>query len=123
MTSHPFWRFIAYKFNFFHIQADNHKILLFSQFKVVLDLVEELLLMRNYDYRRLDGEMSIGPRAESIRDFNEDPNVFVFLLTTRAGGVGLNLTGADTVIFYDRDWNPQMDIQAQDRCHRIGNYY
>lgn len=97
--------------------------MLFSQFRIVLDLVEELLLMRNYDYRRLDGDVSIDARADSIRDFNENPNVFIFLLTTRAGGVGLNLTGADTVIFYDRDWNPQMDIQAQARCHRIGNYY
>ena len=64
--------------------------------------------------------MKLEERVENIRRFNTDPEIFVFLLSTRAGGLGVNLTSADTVIIYDSDWNPQADLQAQDRCHRIG---
>jgi len=68
----------------------------------------------------LDGSTKIEKRQQLTERFNADPKVFVFILSTRSGGLGINLTGADTVIFYDSDWNPAMDAQAQDRCHRIG---
>ncbi|KAJ8983009.1 hypothetical protein NQ317_014306 [Molorchus minor] len=102
------------------LQKDGHKVLIFSTLCMTLDLIEEFLIMRNYKYRRLDGAYKLEQRGSSITDFNSDPDILAFLLSTRAGGLGLNLTGADTVIFFDRDWNPQVDIQAQDRCHRIG---
>ncbi|KAL1512922.1 hypothetical protein ABEB36_002423 [Hypothenemus hampei] len=102
------------------LKKRKHKVLLFSQFTMLLDIIEDYLLMREYNYRRLDGAFNIDDRAENIDDFNNDPNVFIFIISTRAGGLGLNLMAADTVIFFDRDWNPQVDIQAQDRCHRIG---
>ncbi|XP_044257261.1 lymphocyte-specific helicase-like [Tribolium madens] len=101
------------------LKAGGHKILLFSTLTMMLDLVEELLIMRNYTYRRLDGSLDLDSRNDNINDFKSD-DVFVFLLSTRAGGLGLNLTSADTVIFIDKDWNPMVDSQAQDRCHRIG---
>ncbi|XP_076260406.1 lymphoid-specific helicase-like [Rhynchophorus ferrugineus] len=103
-----------------HLKAKGHKVLLFSQLCIAIDLIEEYMLMKGINYRRLDGSHSLDDRADNIKDFNDDPDIFVFLLSTRAGGLGLNLASADTVIFWDRDWNPQMDIQAQDRCHRIG---
>lgn len=87
---------------------------------MVLDLIEEFLIMRNHKYVRLDGSKSFEYRQVKIEEFNKDPEIFIFLISTRAGGLGLNLTAADTVIFMDRDWNPMADIQAQDRCHRIG---
>lgn len=68
----------------------------------------------------MDGTTKVDQRQQLIERFNSDPRYFVFILSTRSGGVGINLTGADTVIFYDSDWNPAMDAQAQDRCHRIG---
>lgn len=74
-----------------------------------------------YNYVRLDGNTPVAQRQILIDRFNEDPdNLFVFLLSTRAGGVGINLTSADTVIFYDIAFNPQVDRQAEDRCHRLG---
>lgn len=82
----------------------NHKILLFSTFTTMLDIIEDLLNYKGYKYRRLDGSVSLNDRDVAMKEFNEDSDIFVFLLSTRAGGVGLNLTGADTVIFYDRDW-------------------
>ncbi|XP_066249805.1 lymphoid-specific helicase-like [Euwallacea similis] len=102
------------------LKKRGHKVLLFSQFTILLDLLEDYLLMRRHNYRRLDGSQNLDIRTDSIHDFNNDPNVFIFLISTKAGGVGLNLMAADTVIFYDRFWNPQVDLQAQDRCHRIG---
>lgn len=85
-----------------------------------MDILEDYCIMRNYGYSRLDGQMNIADRQEEIAKFESNPSVCVFLLSTRAGGLGLNLSVADTVIIYDSDWNPQMDLQAQDRCHRIG---
>lgn len=70
----------------------------------MLDIIEEYLLYTDYSYRRLDGTTALQQRADAIDEFNNDPDIFVFLLSTRAGGLGLNLVGADTVIFYDRDW-------------------
>ncbi|CAG9858445.1 unnamed protein product [Phyllotreta striolata] len=101
------------------LKANGHKVLIFSTLVMTLDLIEEMMLIRDYTYRRLDGGQRIAEREENIDSFNNDPDVFAFLLSTGAGGLGLNLTGADTVIFFDRHWNPQVDIQAQDRCHRI----
>jgi hypothetical protein len=73
-----------------------------------------------FRYLRLDGSTRIEHRQMLIEKFNTDNRIFAFILSTRSGGIGINLTGADTVIFYDSDWNPAMDAQAQDRCHRIG---
>ncbi|CAH1990511.1 unnamed protein product [Acanthoscelides obtectus] len=102
------------------LKQKGHKVLIFSTLCMMLDIIEDYLIMRDYKYCRLDGTRSLSDRGENVDAFNSDPSVFVFLLSTRAGGLGLNLTAADTVIFFDRDWNPQVDIQAQDRCHRIG---
>ena len=71
-------------------------------------------------YLRLDGTTKVEMRQALMDRFNADKKIFVFILSTRSGGIRVNLTGADTVIFYDSDWNPTMDAQAQDRCHRIG---
>ncbi|XP_063240792.1 lymphoid-specific helicase-like isoform X2 [Bacillus rossius redtenbacheri] len=102
------------------LKERGHKVLLFSTFVMVLDLVEELLDIRGFSYCRLDGSASLDRREGSVQRFSADASVFVFLLSTRAGGLGINLTAADTVIIFDSDWNPQVDLQAQDRCHRIG---
>lgn len=71
---------------------------------ITLDLIEEMLILRNHQYRRIDGSRNLEERGDSIDDFNKDPEILAFLLSTRAGGLGLNLTGADTCIFFDRDW-------------------
>lgn len=71
---------------------------------MTLDLVEEMLIMRNHRYCRIDGSISLEERGDNIDEFNKDPDILAFLLSTRAGGLGLNLTGADTCIFFDRDW-------------------
>ncbi|CAI6353834.1 unnamed protein product [Macrosiphum euphorbiae] len=97
-----------------------HKVLLFSTMTQLLDLIEEFLIFRSYQYTRLDGTMDIADRVVAITTFTNDPDCFLMLISTRAGGLGLNLTAADTVIIFDSDWNPQCDLQAQDRCHRIG---
>lgn len=80
------------------------QVLIFSTLKIVLDLIEDFLIIRGYDYCRLDGDHSLEKRQESIKAFNTNPSKFVFLISTRAGGLGINLTAADTVILYDRDW-------------------
>ncbi|TRY63163.1 hypothetical protein TCAL_10825 [Tigriopus californicus] len=97
-----------------------HKILIFSQMTKMLDILGDYLELKKYKFSRLDGSMQFEDRQANIDSFNEDPSVNVFLLSTRAGGLGINLTAADTCIIYDSDWNPQQDLQAQDRCHRIG---
>ncbi|GCC35375.1 hypothetical protein chiPu_0013858 [Chiloscyllium punctatum] len=102
------------------LQRRGHKVLIFSQMTSMLDILMDYCYLRDYKYSRLDGSMSYVMREENINNFNSDPEVFIFLLSTRAGGLGINLTAADTVIIYDSDWNPQADLQAQDRCHRIG---
>jgi SWI/SNF-related matrix-associated actin-dependent regulator of chromatin subfamily A protein 2/4 len=103
------------------LKASGHKILLFSQMTAVMDLLEYYFAYRNYTYLRLDGSTKADDRCELLKDFNDDNiNCFIFLLSTRAGGVGLNLQKADTVILFDSDWNPHQDQQAQDRAHRIG---
>ncbi|GFV35331.1 hypothetical protein TNCV_3203631 [Trichonephila clavipes] len=102
------------------LKKRGHKILLFSQFTSMLDILEDYCNLRGYEYTCLNGKMKLDEREEEMKAFREDKSKFVFLISTRAGGLGLNLTAADTVILYDSDWNPQSDMQAQDRCHRIG---
>ena len=87
----------------------------------MLDILEEYCQLRQYKVARIDGQTRGSDRQEAIDAFSRpDSDYFIFLLSTRAGGLGINLTAADTVIIYDSDWNPQNDIQAQARCHRIG---
>lgn len=102
------------------LKSDSHRVLIFTQMTRMLDVLEAFLNHHGHIYLRLDGTTKVEQRQALMERFNEDKRVFVFILSTRSGGVGINLTGADTVIFYDSDWNPTMDAQAQDRCHRIG---
>ncbi|CAI2322283.1 unnamed protein product [Caenorhabditis sp. 36 PRJEB53466] len=103
------------------LRKDGHKVLIFSQMVKVLDLLEEFLISMAYPFERIDGNVRGDLRQASIDRFSkENSDRFVFLLCTRAGGLGINLTAADTVIIFDSDWNPQNDLQAQARCHRIG---
>jgi len=101
-------------------RAGRHRCLIFTQMSRMLDLLEKFLNLHGWTYLRLDGSTPVGQRQTLCDRFNADPRVFCFILSTRAGGLGINLTGADTVVFYDSDWNPAMDAQAQDRAHRIG---
>ncbi|TKR63255.1 hypothetical protein L596_027104 [Steinernema carpocapsae] len=103
------------------LRKDGHKVLIFSQMVRVLDILEEFLVNMNYPFERIDGNVRGDMRQAAIDRFSKpDSDRFVFLLCTRAGGLGINLTAADTVIIFDSDWNPQNDLQAQARCHRIG---
>lgn len=102
------------------LKANDHRVLLYFQMTRMIDLMEEYLTYRNYKYCRLDGSTKLEDRRDTVADFQSDPSIFVFLLSTRAGGLGINLTSADTVIFYDSDWNPTIDSQAMDRAHRLG---
>ncbi|CAB1312581.1 unnamed protein product [Coregonus sp. 'balchen'] len=102
------------------LKKRGHKVLIFSQMTSILDILMDYCYLRGYLYSRLDGSMAYPDREENMAKFSSDPEVFLFLLSTRAGGLGINLTAADTVIIFDSDWNPQADLQAQDRCHRIG---
>lgn len=98
-----------------------HKVLIFSQFKTQLDILDDYCReLRGWDICRIDGGVSQEDRRAQIEEFNKNPDIKIFLLSTRAGGQGINLASADTVILFDSDWNPQQDLQAQDRCHRIG---
>ncbi|KAI1093074.1 P-loop containing nucleoside triphosphate hydrolase protein [Rostrohypoxylon terebratum] len=103
------------------LKKDNHRVLIFSQMVKVLDILGDYLRLRGYQFQRLDGTIGAGPRRLAINHFNaEDSADFCFLLSTRAGGLGINLMTADTVIIFDSDWNPQADLQAMARAHRIG---
>ncbi|KAL0208680.1 hypothetical protein P9112_011267 [Eukaryota sp. TZLM1-RC] len=103
------------------LEREGSKVLIFSQMTRLLDILEDFCSLRSYSYRRLDGSTDTGAREEAVEEFQKDgSDVFVFLLSTRAGGLGINLTAADTVVLYDSDWNPQADLQAIDRAHRIG---
>eukprot|EP00339_Tiarina_fusa_P009058 CAMPEP_0117045226 /NCGR_PEP_ID=MMETSP0472-20121206/31288_1 /TAXON_ID=693140 ORGANISM="Tiarina fusus, Strain LIS" /NCGR_SAMPLE_ID=MMETSP0472 /ASSEMBLY_ACC=CAM_ASM_000603 /LENGTH=818 /DNA_ID=CAMNT_0004757147 /DNA_START=281 /DNA_END=2737 /DNA_ORIENTATION=+ len=115
------------------LHRDGHQVLLFSQMTKVLNIVEDYLLYRQWKYCRIDGSTNIDDRQKAMDVFNaektggadgnrnfEDDRYFVFLLSTRAGGLGINLTAADTCIIFDSDWNPHADSQAMDRCHRMG---
>lgn len=102
------------------LKAKNHRLLIFSQFIFVLDLLEEYLRIREYTFLRIDGSTPVYERQQLIDLYNTDMEIFIFLLTTKAGGMGINLTSADTVIINDVDFNPYNDKQAEDRCHRMG---
>lgn len=103
--------------------VNQHRALIFCQLKAMLNIVENDLLKKHLpsvSYLRLDGSVPASCRQEIVNNFNTDPSIDVLLLTTQVGGLGLNLTGADTVIFVEHDWNPMKDLQAMDRAHRIG---
>ncbi|CAO3680362.1 unnamed protein product [Umbelopsis ramanniana] len=103
------------------MKAQGSRVLLFSQMSRVLDILEDYCWWRGYEYCRIDGQTSQEDRIDAIDEYNKpDSSKFIFLLTTRAGGLGINLTSADIVVLFDSDWNPQVDLQAQDRAHRIG---
>ncbi|PIA34541.1 hypothetical protein AQUCO_03700074v1 [Aquilegia coerulea] len=114
------------------LHAAGHRVLLFAQMTHTLDILQDFLELRKYTYERLDGSVRAEERFAAIRSFSHQPDkvvmhsesnqqgAFVFMISTRAGGVGLNLVAADTVIFYEQDWNPQVDRQALQRAHRIG---
>ncbi|KAH8589956.1 putative DNA helicase INO80 [Bisporella sp. PMI_857] len=102
------------------LKQGGHRVLLYFQMTRMIDLMEEYLTYRNYKYCRLDGSTKLEDRRDTVHDFQTRPEIFIFLLSTRAGGLGINLTSADTVIFYDSDWNPTIDSQAMDRAHRLG---
>ena len=107
----------------YNTASTGHRVLVFSQQKSMLDLIESEVLnthMRGLVYLRLDGSVDPSKRGELVCRFNSDPTIDLMLLTTHVGGLGLNLTGADTVVFMDHDWNPQKDVQAMDRAHRLG---
>ncbi|KAG0198407.1 hypothetical protein BGX33_012360, partial [Mortierella sp. NVP41] len=103
------------------MKEQGSRVLLFSQMSRVLDILEDYCVFRGYEYCRIDGQTNHEDRVTAIDEYNKpDSSKFIFLLTTRAGGLGINLVTADIVILYDSDWNPQVDLQAQDRAHRIG---
>ncbi|XP_053667652.1 TATA-binding protein-associated factor 172 [Anopheles marshallii] len=105
------------------VSVNQHRALIFCQLKAMLDIVENDLLKKHLpavSYLRLDGSVPPSTRHHIVTKFNGDPSIDVLLLTTQVGGLGLNLTGADTVIFVEHDWNPMKDLQAMDRAHRIG---
>merc|ERR1712018_1088534 len=96
------------------------RVLIFTQFTMVLDIMEQYLRIRGHKYLRLDGSTPVQERQSLIDLFNNDDSYFIFILSTRAGGLGINLTAANTVILHDLDFNPYNDKQAEDRCHRVG---
>lgn len=102
------------------LKERGHRVLIYSQMTKMIDLLEEYMWHRKHKYMRLDGSSKISARRDMVADFQARSDIFVFLLSTRAGGLGINLTAADTVIFYDSDWNPTVDQQAMDRAHRLG---
>ncbi|KAI9910327.1 hypothetical protein PsorP6_010258 [Peronosclerospora sorghi] len=102
------------------LKRGHHRCLIFTQMSSMLNLLEVFLNLHGHTYFRLDGATQVDKRQRLMERFNRDDKIFCFILSTRSGGLGINLTGADTVIFYDSDWNPAMDAQAQDRAHRIG---
>ncbi|KAM9886349.1 hypothetical protein OXX79_014247, partial [Metschnikowia pulcherrima] len=102
-------------------KATGHRVLIFFQMTSVMNIFEDFLRLRDMKYMRLDGSTKAEDRQDMLKSFNHpESEYFCFLLSTRAGGLGLNLQSADTVIIFDTDWNPHQDLQAQDRAHRIG---
>ncbi len=96
------------------------RVLMFSQFTMVMDIMEQYLRVRGHTYLRLDGSTPVQECQYMIDQFNRDDSIFIFILSTKAGGLGINLTAANTVILHDIDFNPYNDKQAEDRCHRVG---
>ncbi|XP_071800624.1 SWI/SNF-related matrix-associated actin-dependent regulator of chromatin subfamily A containing DEAD/H box 1B-like isoform X2 [Asterias amurensis] len=102
------------------LKENGSRVLMFSQFVMVLDIIEIYMKHHQYKYLRLDGQTPVCDRLTMIDKYNNDESIFVFLLSTRAGGLGINLTAANHVILHDIDYNPYNDKQAEDRCHRVG---
>jgi SWI/SNF-related matrix-associated actin-dependent regulator of chromatin subfamily A member 5 len=103
------------------MKAKGSRVLIFSQMSRVLDILEDYCQFREFKYCRIDGNTAHEDRINAIDEYNApDSEKFIFLLTTRAGGLGINLVTADIVVLFDSDWNPQADLQAMDRAHRIG---
>ncbi|XP_029463739.1 probable global transcription activator SNF2L1 isoform X1 [Rhinatrema bivittatum] len=103
------------------LREQGSRVLIFSQMTRLMDILEDYCMWRGYEYCRLDGQTPHEEREEAIETFNApNSSKFIFMLSTRAGGLGINLATADVVILYDSDWNPQVDLQAMDRAHRIG---
>ncbi|KAG1854090.1 P-loop containing nucleoside triphosphate hydrolase protein [Suillus tomentosus] len=102
------------------LKAGDHRVLIYFQMTRMMDLMEEYLIYRQYKYLRLDGSSKLEDRRDMVIDWQTRPDIFIFILSARAGGLGINLTAADTVIFYDHDWNLSNDAQAMDRAHRLG---
>ena len=125
VTNDMLWR-VAGKFELLDrilpkFAATGHRVLMFFQMTQIMNIMEDFMRYRGYKYLRLDGSTKSEERADLLEDFNaEGSEYFCFLLSTRAGGLGLNLQTADTVVIFDSDWNPHQDLQAQDRAHRIG---
>lgn len=101
-------------------KKQGHRVLLFTQSRVMILLFEAFLQHQGYTYLKMDGSTSVASRQPLIHKFNTDLSYYVFLLTTKVGGLGINLIGADRVIIYDPDWNPATDLQARERAWRIG---
>ncbi|KAJ2713143.1 DNA repair protein rhp26 [Coemansia spiralis] len=101
-------------------KPQGHKVLIFSQTRQMLDIIERMALGMALDYRRMDGTTPIQHRTALVDEYNRTPSIFVFLLTTKVGGLGINLTGADRVILFSPDWNPSSDSQARERAWRLG---
>merc|ERR1712226_668730 len=103
------------------LKASGHRVLMFCQMTQCMTIIEDYFNLKGYKYLRLDGMNKSDERADMLKVFNaKESEYFIFILSTRAGGLGLNLQTADTVIIFDSDWNPHQDLQAQDRAHRIG---
>lgn len=102
------------------LKADGHRVLIFSQFVMMLDIIEKYLNIRGHQFVRLDGSTAVNDRQDLIEEYTANPEIFIFLLSTKAGGLGINLTSANRAIIHDIDFNPYNDKQAEDRCHRIG---
>lgn len=113
------WRVLKKLLNFWHDQGDN-KVLIFSHSVRLLRMLQNLFISTKFNVKYLDGSMAYEDRYEAVKEFNTDPTQFVFLISTRAGGVGLNITSANKVVVVDPNWNPSYDLQAQDRAYRIG---
>ncbi|KAI8053747.1 SNF2 family N-terminal domain-containing protein [Syncephalis plumigaleata] len=101
-------------------QRRGHRVLLFSQTRIMLDILEQMVISKDYTYRRMDGNTPVQTRASLIHEFNHSDEIFLFLLTTKVGGLGINLVGADRVVIFDPDWNPSTDVQARERAWRLG---
>merc|ERR1719288_211334 len=104
-----------------HLQKQGSRVLIFTQMTRILDILEDYCWFRKHKYCRIDGQTPHEDRDRQIQEYNmENSEKFIFMLSTRAGGLGINLYTADVVLLFDSDWNPQMDLQAMDRAHRIG---
>lgn len=101
-------------------KAEGHRVLLFSQTRQMQDIIERMVSGMGLEYRRMDGNTPVKDRIPMVDEFNANSGIFIFLLTTKVGGLGINLTGADRVIIFDPDWNPSTDMQARERAWRLG---